>query len=61
MPTHLQLDKPFLAHKNTNVSKPKGTNTSTLGLNNIANYLDYFPNTYRSLILVATWQSQIDG
>jgi len=39
------------------MSKTEGTNLSTLGLNNIANYLDYFQGMYRSLILVATCKS----
>lgn len=43
------------------MGKPEGTNLSILELNNIANYLDYFQGMYRSLILAATWQSQIDG
>lgn len=43
----------FLALKSTNISKPEGTNLSTLGLNNITNYLDYFQDTYGSLTLAA--------
>lgn len=48
------LDKPFFSSQNMNMSKPEGTNLSTLGLNNIVNYLDYFQGMYRSLLLVAT-------